>query len=113
MPTYEYECKSCKYNFDVFQSMKDEPLKICPKCGKELRRLINGGNGVIFKGNGFYVTDKNARGDKSAKDGKSGDGKASGDSGKGGDDSKAAPAKTGTPCSGCAKSDSCPKAANS
>ncbi|GHV82432.1 hypothetical protein AGMMS49991_09900 [Spirochaetia bacterium] len=57
MPTYEYECKTCGHTFDTFQSMRDEPLKICPECGKELRRLINGGTGVIFKGSGFYVTD--------------------------------------------------------
>ena len=38
--------------------MRDEPLKICPQCGREIRRLINGGTGVIFKGSGFYVTDK-------------------------------------------------------
>ena len=62
MPTYEYVCKSCGYDFDAFQSMRDEPLKICPKCGKELRRLINGGNGVIFKGPGFYVTDNHHSG---------------------------------------------------
>ena len=58
MPTYEYECKKCNYNFEVFQSMSDEPIKKCPKCGKEVRRLILGGAGVIFKGSGFYVTDK-------------------------------------------------------
>jgi len=58
MPTYEYECKSCAHNFEVFQSMSDEPLKNCPECGKEVRRLIFGGAGVIFKGSGFYVTDK-------------------------------------------------------
>ena len=58
MPTYEYECKSCSYNFEVFQSMSDPPLKECPECGKEVRRLILGGSGVIFKGSGFYVTDK-------------------------------------------------------
>jgi len=58
MPTYEYECKSCGHTFEVFQSMSDEPLKICDKCGKEVRRLIFGGAGVIFKGSGFYVTDK-------------------------------------------------------
>lgn len=57
MPTYEYECKSCGHVFEAFQSMKDEPLKICPECGKEIRRLINGGTGIIFKGSGFYVTD--------------------------------------------------------
>jgi len=59
MPTYEYECKECSHNFEAFQAMSDEPLKTCPKCGKEIRRLIFGGAGVIFKGSGFYVTDKN------------------------------------------------------
>jgi len=58
MPTYEYECKSCGHNFEVFQAMSDEPIKTCVKCGKEVRRLIFGGAGVIFKGSGFYVTDK-------------------------------------------------------
>jgi putative FmdB family regulatory protein len=62
MPTYEYECKSCGYSFDVFQSMNDEALKKCPQCGKELRRIINGGTGIIFKGSGFYVTDKKGGG---------------------------------------------------
>ena len=38
--------------------MSEEPLKICPKCGKEtLKRLIGAGSGVIFKGSGFYLTD--------------------------------------------------------
>ena len=38
--------------------MSDPSLKDCPECGKEVRRLIFGGTGVIFKGSGFYVTDK-------------------------------------------------------
>jgi len=58
MPTYEYECKKCSHRFEVFQSMSDEPIKKCPECGKEVRRLVSGGAGVIFKGSGFYVTDK-------------------------------------------------------
>ncbi|MDR0486870.1 MAG: zinc ribbon domain-containing protein [Treponema sp.] len=58
MPTYEYECKSCGHSFETFQSMNDQPLKDCPECGREIRRLIFGGTGVIFKGSGFYVTDK-------------------------------------------------------
>ena len=58
MPTYEYECKSCSHSFEVFQSMNDPPLTDCPECGREVRRLIFGGTGVIFKGSGFYVTDK-------------------------------------------------------
>jgi putative FmdB family regulatory protein len=62
MPTYEYECKSCGHSFDIFQNMSDEPLKICPQCGNEIRRIINGGTGIIFKGSGFYVTDKKGGG---------------------------------------------------
>ncbi|MCL2609392.1 MAG: zinc ribbon domain-containing protein [Treponema sp.] len=58
MPTYEYECRECSHHFEAFQAMSDEPIKVCPKCGKEVRRLIFGGAGVIFKGSGFYVTDK-------------------------------------------------------
>ena len=58
MPTYEYECRECSHRFEVFQAMSDEPVKTCPLCGKQVRRLIFGGTGVIFKGSGFYVTDK-------------------------------------------------------
>lgn len=57
MPTYEYECGSCKYKFEVFQSIKDRPRRKCPKCGKRVRRLIGAGSAVIFKGSGFYQTD--------------------------------------------------------
>lgn len=58
MPTYEYACPKCGYMFEQFQSMRDEPLKKCPKCGKTgVKRLIGGGAGLIFKGTGFYITD--------------------------------------------------------
>ena len=41
MPTYDYECDACDHKFEEFQSMMDEPLKKCPKCGKKkLRRLL-------------------------------------------------------------------------
>jgi len=57
MPTYEYECRKCSYTFEAFQSINDAPIKTCPLCGGEVRRLIGGGSGVIFKGSGFYITD--------------------------------------------------------
>ena len=58
MPTYEYACTKCGYEFEQFQSMKDAPLKKCPKCKKQaLRRLVGAGAGLIFKGSGFYITD--------------------------------------------------------
>ena len=68
MPTYEYECAKCKQTFDVFQSMKDEALKVCPdkKCKGKVKRLIGTGAGLIFKGSGFYITDYRSEGYKQA-----------------------------------------------
>ncbi|MFQ5769129.1 MAG: FmdB family zinc ribbon protein [bacterium] len=57
MPTYEYACNDCHHHFDEFQSITAEPLKVCPKCGGTVYRLISPGNGFIFKGSGFYITD--------------------------------------------------------
>ena len=58
MPTYEYICQKCGKTFEMFQSMKDAPLKICA-CGKKgrIKRLVGRGAGIIFKGSGFYETD--------------------------------------------------------
>ncbi|MBW7889336.1 MAG: zinc ribbon domain-containing protein [Bacteroidetes bacterium] len=58
MPTYQYKCSLCGYEFEEFQSMKEEALQQCPECQRiGLRRLIGGGAGMIFKGSGFYLTD--------------------------------------------------------
>ncbi len=57
MPTYDYKCLKCNKKFEIFQSMKDEPIKKCPDCNGEVKRLIGTGAGAIFKGTGFYQTD--------------------------------------------------------
>ena len=58
MPTYEYICENCEYEFEKFQSIKARPLRKCPECGKlALNRLVGTGSGIIFKGSGFYQTD--------------------------------------------------------
>jgi len=46
------------HRFELFQSMAEEPVKICPKCETEtVERLMGAGAGLIFKGSGFYITD--------------------------------------------------------
>ncbi|MFQ5676642.1 MAG: FmdB family zinc ribbon protein [bacterium] len=57
MPTYEYRCNECDHKFEEFQSITAAPVKICPVCKGSVQRLIGGGNGLIFKGSGFYITD--------------------------------------------------------
>jgi putative FmdB family regulatory protein len=70
MPTYEYHCEKCGKGFETFQSMKDEPYRVCPKelCRKKtwgkgkVKRLVGAGAGLIFKGSGFYITDYRSSG---------------------------------------------------
>ncbi len=57
MPTYEYKCTRCGYVFELFQTMSAEPVKVCPECKGDVKRLIGPGAGPIFKGTGFYQTD--------------------------------------------------------
>ena len=33
------------------------PGAACPDCGEDSERMISGGAGLIFKGEGFYITD--------------------------------------------------------
>jgi len=56
MPTYEYRCPK-GHEFDLFQRMSEEPSAECPECGETSERLLSGGAGLIFKGEGFYITD--------------------------------------------------------
>jgi putative FmdB family regulatory protein len=56
MPTYEYRCPK-GHEFELFQRMSAETRAECPECGKVAERLLSGGAGLIFKGEGFYITD--------------------------------------------------------
>ena len=56
MPTYEYRCVSCEHQFERFQRMSDDPVKVCEKCGEPVNRLLFP-VAIQFKGNGFYTTD--------------------------------------------------------
>jgi len=65
MPTYDYICENCQYEFEQFQPITAKPHRKCPKCEKMgLRRLIGSGAAVIFKGSGFYETDYRSEGYK-------------------------------------------------
>lgn len=60
MPTYEYKREDGS-TFEIIQKMSDSPLTTCPTTGQNVKRVISGGGGVVYKGNGWYVTDyKNA-----------------------------------------------------
>lgn len=56
MPTYKYK-REDGTTFEIRQSIKDDALKECPETGQKVKRVISGGGGVVYKGDGFYVTD--------------------------------------------------------
>jgi putative FmdB family regulatory protein len=72
MPTYEYVCKNCGDNFEIFQSFSDKPLKKHKECGGDLQKVFHA-RGIVFKGGGFYATD--SRPASSTKDTKGRNGK--------------------------------------
>lgn len=84
MPTYEYRCKTCEHAWEEFQSIKSEPSRKCPECGKlKAERIISAGGGILFKGSGFYETDyrsesykKGAKAEKKAQEGAKSDSKS-------------------------------------
>src|SRR3954466_2145190 len=105
MPTYEYKCDACGATFERFQSIKAEPIKRCPECGKaKVRRLIGTGAGMIFKGSGFYITDyrDQSYADKAKAESGGGGGESSGD---GKSDGKSSDAQAGDAKAGETKSD--------
>ena len=69
MPTYEYVCKTCGENLEVFQSFSDKPLKKHKVCGGDLQKVFHA-RGIVFKGSGFYATDRRpaAKGTEPKKD---------------------------------------------
>lgn len=65
MPTYEYKREDGS-TFEIMQKMSEPALTTCPTTGQKVRRIISGGGGVVYKGEGWYVTDYKDGGRKSA-----------------------------------------------
>ena len=56
MPTYEYQCDSCRRIFEVRQRISEPALTTCEVCSGPVRRLLSAAP-FILKGEGWYVTD--------------------------------------------------------
>lgn len=55
MPTYEYACDACGFEFEREQRITEDPIRECPKCHKnDARRMISGSN-FMLKGGGWYA----------------------------------------------------------
>jgi putative FmdB family regulatory protein len=56
MPIYEYKCKKCGKEFEVFQRMTDPVVKSCGSCKGPVQKLVSMSS-FHLKGSGWYVTD--------------------------------------------------------
>lgn len=56
MPTYIYKREDGS-TFEIKQGINEDPLTRCPETGQEVKRVITGGGGVVYKGDGWYVKD--------------------------------------------------------
>jgi putative FmdB family regulatory protein len=66
VPIYEYQCTNCGCTLEAMQKITDEPLKKCPSCKGQLRRLMSL-TSFQLKGNGWYATDYKDKGKKDKK----------------------------------------------
>src|SRR3954447_24333167 len=61
MPIYEFRCKKCGDQIEVFQKFSDKSPTRCKKCGGRLEKMISQ-TAFQFKGEGWYVTDYGRKG---------------------------------------------------
>lgn len=84
MPTYVYGCDACGHQFEKFQKISDEPIRTCPNCAKNVRRIFQPA-GIVFKGSGWHINDykrsgsNGNNGNGESKTSSNGDSKASSD----------------------------------
>lgn len=60
MARYDYKCIECGLTNEQTHSINETPDVKCPQCGSKMGKLISGDRGLLFKGIGFYRTDKNS-----------------------------------------------------
>jgi putative FmdB family regulatory protein len=83
MPIYEFRCKKCGNQIEVFQKLSDKSPTRCKKCGGRLEKMVSS-PAIQFKGEGWYVTDyarKGSVGEKVEKELSAPDSSSKGDDG--------------------------------
>jgi len=99
MPIYEYKCLGCDAHFEKRQSVSEDALSVCEKCGGKLEKQVSL-SGFQFKGGGWYVTDyagkKPGSGESSSKSEKSSSSESTPKADSASKDTKDAPAKPKT-----------------
>ena len=55
LPTYDYQCQKCGFEFARDQRITEDPIKACPECrSRQAKRLLSAPS-FILKGGGWYA----------------------------------------------------------
>lgn len=65
MPTYDFQCKDCKHQFEALANLNQTDIK-CLQCGSTQTNKLLSAPAIILKGEGFYKTDSNKKSTSSA-----------------------------------------------
>jgi putative FmdB family regulatory protein len=57
VPTYEYQCDSCKRSYELREGFDAPSSHTCERCKKGTANRVLHAPTVVFKGSGFYVND--------------------------------------------------------
>ncbi len=93
MPTYEYQCDTCKRRYDLREGFDAPSSHPCERCDKGTAVRVLHAPTVVFKGSGFYVNDSR-KSEKSTSSSEKTMSLPSGDSGKSDSKSKSKSAKS-------------------
>jgi len=54
--TYDYKCTGCEHEWEASQSIREQPLELCPSCGeKTAKRMISKPGEFLLTGGGWYA----------------------------------------------------------
>jgi putative FmdB family regulatory protein len=56
MPIYEYKCRKCGKEFEIFQGISDPAVASCKFCRGSVRKMMSLSS-FHLKGSGWYATD--------------------------------------------------------
>jgi putative FmdB family regulatory protein len=81
MPTYDYQCGKCGFEFEREQRITEDAIRTCPECkSRQAKRLLSAPN-FILKGGGWYADGYGSSGKGGAKKSDSSEGDSDGTGG--------------------------------
>lgn len=60
MPTYDYACLVCSNEFEIEQSINENPVATCPRCKVSTHKRLISKTSFVLRGNGWAADNYNS-----------------------------------------------------